>query len=248
MRGAPLGDPASGAPLGVLMLDTRFPRPVGDIGNPASFAHPVGYKIVRGASPEQVVREGAAGLLQPFINAARELVDEGCTAITTSCGFLVLFQQQLAAALPVPVMTSSLLQIAAIEKHLTPGKRVGVLTIDANSLTRDHLVAAGARVDTPVEGTESGVEFTRGILGNELTLDMERAQQDVVDAALRLTARHPEVAALVLECTNMPPYADAVRRATGLPVYDVLTAIENWRGPLAGATNSVTAVESVKRA
>jgi Asp/Glu/Hydantoin racemase len=211
--------------LGVLMLETRFPRPIGDIGNPASFAHPVRYKIVRGASPERVVRERAAGLLRPFIDAARELVDEGCTSITTSCGFLVLFQEQLAAALPVPVMTSSLLQIAAIEKNLAPGKRVGVLTIDSKSMTDEHLIAAGARADTPVEGTESGVEFTRRILGNEMTLDVERARKDVVEAALRLTARHPEVAALVLECTNMPPYASAVRLATGLPVYDVLTAI-----------------------
>ena len=212
--------------LGVLMLETRFPRPLGDIGNPASFAHPVRYKIVRGASPEKVVRERAAGLLPRFIDAAHELVDLGCTAITTSCGFLVLFQDQLAAKLPVPVLTSSLLQIAAIEKNLAPGKRAGVLSIDSNSLTRDYLFAAGARADTPVEGTESGVEFTRAILGDELTLDLDRARQDVVEAAQRLTAQHSEVAALVLECTNMPPYADAVRRATGLPVYDVLTAVE----------------------
>ena len=221
-----------GAPpftLGVLMLETRFPRPLGDIGNPASFTFPVRYKLVRGASPERVVRERAAGLLDPFIGAARELIDEGCNAITTSCGFLVLFQDALAAALPVAVMTSCLLQLPAIEKRLPPGKRAGVLTIDSASLTQDHLAAAGAQVDTPIEGTQSGVEFTRRILGNEATLDIDLARQDIVDAALRLTTRHPEVAALVLECTNMPPYADAVRRATGLPVFDALTAIWNLR-------------------
>ena len=143
------------------MLETRFPRPLGDIGNPASFTFPVRYKLVRGASPERVVRERAAGLLDPFIGAARELIDEGCNAITTSCGFLVLFQDALAATLPVAVMTSCLLQLPAIEKRLTPGKRAGVLTIDSASLTQDHLAAAGACVDTPIEGTESGVEFTR---------------------------------------------------------------------------------------
>ena len=219
--------------LGVLMLETRFPRPVGDIGNPASFAHPVRYKIVRGASPERVVRERAAGLLQPFIDAARELIDEGCTAITTSCGFLVLFQEELAAVLPVPVLTSSLLQLPAIETGLAPGQRAGVLTIDSASLTMAHLSAAGACIDTPVEGTESGIEFTRRILGDEPTLDTDRAQRDVVDAALRLIARHSEVAALVLECTNMPPYANAVRCATGLPVYDVLTGISAFRTTVA---------------
>ena len=217
--------------LGILMLETRFPRPAGDIGNPASFDFPVRYKVVRGASPERVVRERAAGLLQPFIDAAHELIVEGCDAITTSCGFLVLFQKELAAALPVPVLTSSLLQLPAIERNLAPGKRAGVLTIDSRSLTHDYLIAAGARADTPVEGTESGVEFTRRILGNETSLDLALAQQDVVAAALRLTQKHPLLGALVLECTNMPPYAQPVREAAGLPVYDMLSAIAAWRRP-----------------
>ena len=215
--------------LGILMLETRFPRPVGDIGNPASFDFPVRYKVVRGASPERVVRERAAGLLQPFVDAAHELIAEGCDAITTSCGFLVLFQKDLAAALPVPVLTSSLLQLPAIESSLAPGKRAGVLTIDSNSLTQEHLIAAGARADTPVEGTESGVEFSRRILGNETVLDLALVHQDIVAAAMRLTKRHPEIGAVVFECTNMPPYAEAVRVATGLPVFDVLTAVSAWR-------------------
>lgn len=221
--------------LGVLMLETRFPRPRGDVGNPESFAFPVRYQVVPGASPQRVVREAAAGLLQPFIDAGHALIAQGCVGITTSCGFLVLFQHELAAALPVPVLTSSLLQIAAIERSLPAGQRAGVVTISAANLGAAHLAAAGARVDTPVQGVAPESEFAERILGNQPQLDVAQAERDVVAAAQQLTARHPEVGALVLECTNMPPHADAVRRATGLPVFDALSAIEAfWNGIAAG--------------
>ena len=83
--------------LGILMLQTRFPRPPGDIGHPASFAMPVRWRVVPGASPQRVVGERAAGLLAPFVAAAQALVDEGAAAISTGCGFLALFQAELQA-------------------------------------------------------------------------------------------------------------------------------------------------------
>ncbi len=216
--------------LGVLMLDTRFPRPPGDVGNPASFDFPVRYAVVQGASPQRVVREQAAGLLPPFIDAAHALIAQGCIGIATTCGFLVRFQNALAQVLPVPVMTSSLMQIAAVETGLPAGKRAGVITIAAAQLDAACLVAAGARADTSVEGVEADSEFAQRILNNDATLDLAQAERDVVAAALRLTARCPHVGALVLECTNMPPYRDAVRRATGLPVVDAQMAISAfWR-------------------
>jgi len=218
------------AALGVLMLDTRFPRPQGDVGNPATFPFPVRYRVVQGASPERVVRLRAAGLLEPFIEAARELVKAGCIGITTTCGFLVLFQRELATALPVPVMTSSLLQIPALQRSLAPGELVGVVTISATSLTAEHLAVAGATGEVPVEGVNAAGEMARAILGNQTTLDTALVQAEVVLAAQQLIAHQPAVKAIVLECTNMPPYADAVRRATGLPVYDALTALTGfWR-------------------
>ena len=216
--------------LGVLMLDTRFPRPLGDVGNPASFDFPVRYAVVQGASPQRVVLEQAAGLLPPFIDAAQALIAQGCIGITTTCGFLVRFQSALAQALPVPVMTSSLMQIAAVEADLPAGQRAGVITIAAAQLDAACLAAAGARADTPVEGVEADSEFAQRILNNDATLDVAQAGRDVVAAALRLTARCPQVGALVLECTNMPPYRDAVQRATGLPVVDAQTAVSAfWR-------------------
>jgi hypothetical protein len=215
-----------GAPLGILMLEARFPRIPGDMGNAKTWPFPVLYRVVRGASPDKVVLGGAAGLLPDFIAAGRELVGLGAEAITTNCGFLSLFQQELAAELGVPVATSALMQIPWVQATLPPGRRVGVVTVSAASLTPAHLERAGAPPETPIAGTEGGVEFFRVLIKAEADdLDIGLAEQDVVAAARDLVARHPEVGAIVLECTNMPPYAAAVQRATGLPVHDIYSMI-----------------------
>ena len=219
--GADGGATAKGASLGILMLDTRFPRIPGDIGNPASWPFPVRYRVVPGASPERVVRRRAAGLLDDFIAAGRGLVAEGVDGIATTCGFLSLFQTRLAAALAVPVATSALMQVPAIAATLPPGRRVGVVTIAAESLTSEHLTAAGAPPDTPVAGTEAGGEFARTVLGDEPGLDVAAARRETVAAARALAAAHTELGALVLECTNMDPYAADVAAATGLPVFSM---------------------------
>src|ERR1700722_4896135 len=113
-----------GAPLGILMLEARFPRIPGDMGNAETWPFPVLYRVVRGASPERVVLQGAAGLLGDFLEAAAELVTDGAEAITTNCGFLSLFQAEIAAHVGVPVATSSLLQVPWVQAMLPPGKRV----------------------------------------------------------------------------------------------------------------------------
>ena len=116
-----------GAPLGILMLEARFPRIPGDMGNGTTWPFPVLYRVVRGATPEKVVLKGAAGLLPDFIAAAQDLVRLGAEAITTNCGFLSLFQRELAAAVGVPVATSSLMQVPWVQATLPPGKRVGIV-------------------------------------------------------------------------------------------------------------------------
>ena len=215
-----------GAPLGILMLEARFPRIPGDMGNAGTWPFPVLYKVVKGASPERVVLQGAAGLLPAFLEAAAELVSFGAEAITTNCGFLSLFQRELAAHVGVPVATSSLMQVPWVQALLPPGRRVGVLTVSAGSLTPAHLAAAGVPADTPVEGTESGVEFFRVlILGESEDMDVALAARDVLDAGRRLMAANPDVGAVVLECTNMPPYAHALREAVGVPVFDIYSLI-----------------------
>ena len=214
------GKAVYGASVGILLLESRFPRIPGDGGNAGTWPFPMLYRVVGGATPDKVVRDRGGGIVEDFAAAARELVAIGADGITTNCGFLVLYQDRLAQACGVPVAASSLLQVPWVERLLPPGRRVGVVTVEAGSLTPRHLECAGARPDTPVEGTEGSAEFTRVLLGDELELDVDRAREDVIAAARRLVERNRDIGAIVLECTNMPPYAAEASRAVGLPVYD----------------------------
>ena len=207
------------------MLDTRFPRLPGDVGHAASWAMPVRCRVVAGASPRRVVQQADAALIAPFAEAARALVAEGARALTTSCGFLVRWQRELQEALPVPIWTSGLLALA----ELPASARPGVLTVDGASLGAAELAAAGAPAGTPVEGLAPGSHLRATLLGDRPTLDAAQAEADTVAAARRLVERHPDVGTIVLECTNLPPYADAVRRATGRPVQHLMTLVhERW--------------------
>ena len=209
-----------GAAVGILMLESQFPRIPGDVGHAGTWPFPVLYKVVNGASPDRVVNRNAEGLLDEFVRAARELVATGADGITTNCGFLSLFQAELSEAIGVPVAASGLMQVPWVQALLGPGKRVGVLSVSKSTLTADHLAAAGVGIDTPFGGTDGGREFSRAILGNELELDVDLARADLVEAGERLLADHPDIGALVLECTNMVPYSADLAEALGIPVYD----------------------------
>jgi hypothetical protein len=218
---------APGGFLGVITLDTRFPRLPGDIGNPASFGVPTLTRVVRGAHPDRVVQSAAgqrdAHLLAPFVHAMRELETAGAAAITTSCGFLVLMQQELQALAHVPLVTSSLLMLPQLlESHA----RVGVLTVSKQHLEREFVAVAGVAAsrmdDVVIEGVPPDGEFAQVFVGNRASMDFARVRREVVEAAERLHARAPDVTDVVLECTNMPPYARDIEQATGLRCWSLL--------------------------
>ena len=215
------GKTVYGAAVGILMLETQFPRIHGDMGNALSWYFPVHYRVVRGATPDLVVRKDPTRLVDLSIEAGRDLVAMGCDGITTNCGFLALIQEQVKAALGVPVATSALMQVPMVQALLPPGKRVGVLTISKETLTPAHLRAAGAPEDTPIGGTDGLRCFTRDILGDALEIDFEACRLDMIDGARALVADNPDLGAIVLECTNMVPYAQDLRRVTGLPVFSI---------------------------
>src|SRR5215475_4708595 len=224
-----------GFTVGILMLDTQFPRIPGDMGNASTFPFPVRYQRVEGASPDLVVRRGAAGLLPAFVDGARRLESEGVAAITTNCGFLAKFQRELAASVRVPVFTSSLLLVPLVHRLLPPGRRVGIMTVNAGSLTQEHLDGAGIGADVPIAitGMETEKEFTRVLLGDELVLDVDVAREEHLRVARRLVSDHPDLGAIVLECTNMPPYTADIQRETGLPVFDIVSLVTMVHASLA---------------
>jgi Asp/Glu/hydantoin racemase len=219
------GKAVYGARLGILLLEARFPRIPGDMGNATTWPFPVLYKVVKGASPQRVVRERAVGLLDAFLDAAKELTELGSDGITTNCGFLSLYQDDIARHVGVPVATSSLMQAPFIERVLPPGQRVGILTISAATLTPEHLRAAGVDEETPIVGTDGGREFTRAILGDELELNVAAAERDILDAGEALVRRNPDVGAILLECTNMSPYARALSEHVARPVFDIVSFV-----------------------
>jgi len=195
------------------------------MGNAETWPFPVLYKVVPGASPRRVVCERADGLLDEFLAAADELVRLGADGITTTCGFLSLYQREIAAHVGVPVAASSLMQVPFIERVLPLGKRVGVLTVSAAHLSVEHMRAAGADPETPVVGTDDGSEFSRVMINDEERLDVAAAERDILAAGDRLVASHEGIGAVLLECTNMVPYARALSQRLRLPVFSIYTFV-----------------------
>jgi phosphohistidine swiveling domain-containing protein len=217
-----------GVPIGILMLDSKFERFNGDIGNAQTWPFPVQYKIVRGAVPNKVVDTlNNRHLFQLFADAADELIREGVDGITTTCGFLALYQQELAAHCSVPVATSALLQVPMVARVLPKGKRPGILTFSAESLTMHHLAAVGIDPDTPVVGLAVASEFQRSIREGDDTVPFEVLKAEVLDTAERMLKDDPSIGAIVCECTNITPYSHEINRRLGVPVFDMVTLV-HW--------------------
>ncbi len=221
----------------MILLKTDFPRPPGDIGNPATFGGRGLFETVAAATLARVIdgdpRDPA--LLAGFIAARDRLVAQGAQAITTSCGILAWHQAAMQSGCPVPVLTSALGQMP---RRLARHGSVGVLAMDSRSVTPALLAHVGAPPDTPVGGLERGQELYPVLRRNRAgdTLDPDRATRDVIEAGRALARQHPALGALVLECANLPPYRAALAEALGLPVYDLLTWIAEETGlpPLTG--------------
>jgi aspartate/glutamate racemase len=219
---------ASEAAIGVIGLDTAFTKIPGHIRNRVTFSFPVIYEVVPGATPERAVIQADPTLLEPFIQAAKNLEAYGAQAITTACGFLALFQRELAGAVSVPVFASSLIQLPMVHRMLRPDRRIGLVTASKSALTRYHLAAVGAEsVPICVAGLEDQPEFREVILeGRRPDLDVGRFEQEVLGQALWLASENPDIGAIVLECTDLVPFAHHVQARTGLPVFDIVTLME----------------------
>lgn len=240
------------AVIGVLCLDTSFTKIPGHIRNRSTFDFPVRYKVVPDATPERVVSQADPGLLEPFIGAARELEAEGVAAITGACGFLVVFQRQLADAVRIPLYSSSLIQLPMVHRMLPSDRKVGLLVADKHSLTRRHLEAVGAEsVPVCVAGMAERPEFREVVLqGRRVELDVDRLRREVLAEVEQLARDNPDLGALVIECTDLVPFAHAVQARIGVPVFDIVTLTEMVHRSLArqpypriGARGPVQAVD-----
>ena len=220
-----------GLPVGILMLDTRFPRPQGDVGNASTWPFPVRYRIVKGAESRVIIGDGLK-MLGPFTEAARELEADGVKMITTSCGFLAVAQRELQAAVSVPVLTSSLLQVPLAARLIRADQRVAIIT-SRDQLTERHFEGTGWSSKTipvhvtvlPQDAQMTNVYSSMVPEARSPEADQQILESDLVGAATTTLREHPDVGAFVLECTNYVPYSAAIRRATGLPVFDLYTLV-----------------------
>ncbi len=212
-----------GEAIGILMTNKFKPRIPGDVGNASTFEFPVRYRVVEEATGARHRRADPA-LIEPFIRAAQELERDGVKAITSSCGFLALYQKDVADAVSIPVFLSSLIQLPMVYRMIKRTQKVGVVTAEKQHLDKRYFDCVGASdVPVVVVGMEDQPEFQHAILQDYPRLDSDAMEREALDVCGRMVAENPDIGAIVFECANLPPYAKAVQDKLRLPVFDIVT-------------------------
>jgi hypothetical protein len=222
----PRGQAVAGHAIGILVLDLHYPYLPGNVANATTFDFPVLYKILKGAGDE--ILQADPSLLDKVIAGGKELEEQGVRAIVGSCGYFGSYQKEAAAALDVPVFLSSLMQVPLIIQSLKPDQKVGILCAVKDSLTPKMLESCGITDQSriAIAGAQDIPEF-QNILQYEGHFNSRRLEKELVILAEQLVRDNPEIGALLIECTDMPPYAWSIQDAIGLPVFDYITLI-NW--------------------
>jgi hypothetical protein len=190
--------------------------------NSSTFDFPTITETVAGAWVENVVR-GDPALEPAFIAAARRLVEQGASAISSTCGFSIRHQPIVAASVDVPVVMSSLLLLPVLLRQLPRRGKIAVLTYDSTHLSEDLL-----GVDDPAErarivigGIEGGKFWHDELKRPAPPTDVAAIETDVAACIARLRGAHPEIAAILFECAAFPTVASKIRGIARLPVYDI---------------------------
>ena len=221
------GQSIAGHAIGIVHLEVWYPLVPGNVVNATTYNFPVRYKALRGATIPRILRADPE-LLDLIIEAGHELEQEGARAMVGACGYFANYQREVAAALDIPVFLSSLLQVPMIVRALKPGQQVGVLFADASAVNQNMLESCGVTADLPVVymGMEDQPEF-RNILDCTGEFNYAELERELVNRAQQLVTEHPDVGAILLECSDMPPFAWAIQCAVKLPVFDFISML-NW--------------------
>jgi Asp/Glu/hydantoin racemase len=221
------GQVSYGEAIGILLLENYAPFIPGDVANATTYSYPVRFQRVEGLTVERIFSHDLS-YLEAMLKAGKELVREGVRAITGDCGFMAIFQEELAKSLGVPVFLSSLLQIPFMAKIIGKGRKIGVVTANAASL--DEFVFRQIGIEDlsglVIRGLEKKPNFASAVIKEEGLLDAGKIEAEVVAEARQLVAGNPAVGAILLECSMLPPYGAAVQEAVGLPVFDFVTMID----------------------
>lgn len=220
------GRPYYGDTIGVLMLDMDAPLIPGNVGNANSYNFPVRFKVLKGMPSDWWCdEEGASDArCEVFIEAAKELEAEGCKAITSGCGFFAVYQDRVAAAVNIPVFLSPLLMLPMVGRMIGD-HRVGIITAGSHRLTDEFLERIGVGgVKHAVGGMQDSEEFYNvHVVCKKPTVNPAKMEQEILAVANRMVTEYPDIKAFIFECSDLPPFARSVAKATGRPVFDFIT-------------------------
>lgn len=217
--------PVAGFSIGIITIDFNYVKLPGNVANATTFSFPVVYEDI--VLEIEDLFSGEEKLLDMVIEAAKKLEKKGVRAIVGACGYFNHFQEQVRDAVAVPVYLSSVLQIPLIKMGLKPDQKIAVLVADGEGANADFFAKANASIEDCIVKEIGSLESFAPIRYNKPYLDNGRLKADLIAVVQELRANHPEIGAILLECSDLPPYAAALHRATGLPVFDFTTLI-NW--------------------
>ncbi len=223
------GQQAYGMGLGVILLDDVYPGFPGDVRNASGYPFPIQYEVITGVDIYKLVVEAdKSPCLPPLIQAAQKLERLGCRAIVGECGYFAYFQREVAASVRVPVFMSSLLQVPLAQQTLGPHQVVGILMANSRYLTDRHLESVGIRLGSNyvIGGAmddgccpQFDSLWTSGLRSVPPAADYAQAESEFLAVALEFYERHPNMGAMVLECTGFPPFARALQREIDIPIF-----------------------------
>ena len=213
-------------PIGILCLESQFPKLRGHLRNPISFSFPTVTRVVEGVDIPCLLFNPTLDLVEPFIKVAKQLEEDGVQAISGSCGFMARFQGIIASELKIPVILSSLVQIPMIRIMHGKNAKIGVLTASSNALTVDHFDNCGTCMDDVIiHGMEHNTEFRETILeGKRNYFDID-ALRGIVGTAKNFVNKK-QLDALVLECTDLSVFSHDIQKKIEKPIYDINSLIE----------------------
>jgi len=208
------------SPRGLVQLE-ELP---GNSTNPETFMFPVKYSRIKGANIHTILESPCQKVLKSMIREASKMEEQGIEAITTSCGFNSVFQKELADSVHIPVFTSSLMQVPLVQNMLGKQQVIGVITAKKSALSEKHLENAGIDIQAPVriQGLETSKEWNKIFSSPDEDIDIAKVEKDIISSACSLMELS-DIGAFVLECTDLPPFSDAIRKVTGRPVFDFVT-------------------------
>lgn len=217
----------AGYRVGILTLDTSHPLALGNVQNAESFPFPVSYAVVRDVTFAGLMG-GDPSALAPILAGIAELEGRGVSVIVGACGSFANYQQDAARASRVPVILSIMLEVPLLLNALPLHAKLGIVFARTSTFT-DRVRSQCGIQDTSriVSIGADAIPAFASILHQEQSLDGVALELGLVDLTKHAVREHPDIGAWLLQCSDLPPYAAAIQRATSLPVFDMSLLIDH---------------------